>query len=90
MQFLKLNKGQCVELVPRCNWSLHDMIAEAIQFVKDNELESADLIVKGFTMSIYPEDFNGRESEFIHGLQKEFDNYQRIKSIPPRLTVGQE
>lgn len=77
MNFLKLKSDQYVELVPRSNFSLHEMITEAIEFINQNELKGADLIVQGYTMSIYPEDYKGRESEFIHGLQIEFDNYQK-------------
>lgn len=77
MNFLKLKSDQYVELVPRSNFSLHEMITEAIEFINQNELKGADLIVQGFSMGIYPEDYKGRKSEFIHGLQVEFNNYQK-------------
>jgi len=82
MNFLKLKSDQYVELVPRCNFSLHEMITEAIEFINQNELKGADLIVQNFTMGIYPEDYKGHQSEFIHGLQVEFNNYQK-KNLKP-------
>ena len=80
MNFLKLNSNQYVELVPRCNCSLHDAITESIAFITDNGILGADLIVDGFTMGIYPEDFKANPSEFIHGLQQEYDNYKKLKN----------
>ena len=77
MNFLKLNANQYVELVPKCSCSIRVAVAEAIQFVKENELKGADLIVGGFTMGIYPEDFKGREPDFIHQLGLEYQAYQK-------------
>ena len=82
MNFLKLKSDQYVELLPRSNFSLHEMITEAIEFINQNELKGADLIVQGFIMGIYPEYYKGRESEFIHGLQTEFDNHQKKHPEP--------
>jgi hypothetical protein len=84
MNFLKLKSDQFVELVPRIDFSLTEMITEAIEFINQNELKGADLIVKDFTMGIYPEDYIGHESEFIHGLQVEFDNYQKKHPKPKK------
>jgi hypothetical protein len=61
---------------------LHDAITEAIDFITDNGIKGADLIVNDFIMGIYPEDFKGRQSEFIHGLQQEYDNYIKLKKQP--------
>jgi hypothetical protein len=83
MNFLKLNSNQYIELVPRCNCSLHDAITETIAFITDNGIKGADLIVDGYTMGIYPEDFKGRQSQFIHELQQEYDNYKKLKSKIP-------
>jgi hypothetical protein len=92
MELIQLNKDQYVELVAKQTRhpQIRNKIREAIQFVKENELNGADLIVDGFTMGIYPAEFIDREEEFVNDLKIEFNNYQRIKSIPPRLTVGQE
>lgn len=78
MNFLKLNKNQCIELVPRCKCSVSVAIYEEITFIKENELESVDLIFDGFCMGIYPGDFKNAESKFVHELELEFNNWKEL------------